>query len=281
MTSSWFPLGTCSLTNEATSIGDTEETKLNGLGAKVILLFKGESWVRNRIWSVRGRPRGHHYSRSDAVALEYLVKLSTKHQIDTTEFFNAFVHAWENGEAMCRGLTIQSRARKNDRCIFLITKDHVVVAQFPIPEEILREPNSLGQFDFFRESVKCIAAMKNRKTPKTGRVHINDLEVGMKGVNLRARVTEISRPKLVLTRLNEYALLATATLSNKNSTIKVPLWNERIHSVSVNDKIQIDNARVIVFRGEKQLRIGRNGKLKVIENNSPPVAKNTAECTAK
>jgi len=237
--------------------------------------------VRNRIWSVRGRPRGCHYTRSDARTLEYLVKLSTKHQIDATEFFNAFVHARENGEAMCRGLTIQSRTRKNDRCIFLVTKDHIVVAQFPIQEEILREPNPLDRFDFLRESVNYIAAMKNRKAPKTGRVHIKDLEVGMKGVSLKARVTEISKPKLILTRLNEYALLATATLFDKNSMIKVPLWNERIHSISVNDEVRIDNARVTVFRGEKQLRIGRNGKLKVVENNSSHIAKSTVECIAK
>ena len=228
--------------------------------------------MRNRICGARGRPRGRHYSRSDAVALEYLIRLSTKHQIDATEFFNAFVHAWENGEAMCRGLTVQSRLRKNDRCIFLITRDHIVVAQFPIPEGILREPNPLDRFDFLRESVNSIAAMKDRKAPKTGRVHIKDLKAGMKGVSLRARVTEISRPKLVPARLNEYALVANATLSDKDGTIKVPLWNERIHSVSVNDKVQIDNARVAAFRGEKQLRIGRNGKLKVVESNSSRAA---------
>jgi hypothetical protein len=233
------------------------------------------------MWSARGRPIGRHYSRSDSVALEYLVKLSTKNQIDAIEFFNAFVDAWENGEAMCRGLTIQSRIRKNDQCTFLITRDHIVVAQFPIPEGILREPNKLDRFDFLRESVNCIAAMKNRKAPKTGSVHIEDLKVGMKGVSLKARVTEISRPKLVLTRLNEYALLSTAILSDKNSTIKMALWNERIHSVSVNDKVRIDNAKVTVFRGEKQLRMGRNSKLKVVESNSSRVAGNTVECIAK
>jgi len=237
--------------------------------------------VRNRLWSTRGRPRGRHYPRSDAIALEYLVKLSTKNQIDATEFFNAFVHAWENGEAKCQDLTIKSRIRKNDQCTFLITKDHIVVAQFPIPEEILRESNPLDRFDFFRESVNSIGAMKNRKAPKTGHECIRDLKAGMKGVSIRARVTDISRPKLVLTRLNEYALLSTATLSDKNSTIKVPLWNERIHSVSVNDKVRIDNAKVTVFRGEKQLRIGRNGMLKVIGSNSSHVAEKTVECMAK
>jgi len=233
------------------------------------------------MWGSRGRPRGRHYPRSDAVALEYLVKLSAKHQIDATEFFNAFVHAWENGKAVCRGLTIQSRIRKNGRCVFLITKDHIVVAQFPIPEEILREPNPLDRFDYLRESIKCIVPIKNEKVPKNGCVYIKDLKAGMKGISLRARVAEISRPKLVLTRLNEYVLFAKATLSDKNSTIKVPLWNERIHSVSVNDKVQIDNARVTVFRGEKQLRIGRNGKLKVVESNSPHAAESTVECIAE
>ncbi len=233
------------------------------------------------MWGARGRPKGRHYPRSNAMTLEYLVRLSVKHQIDATEFFNAFVHAWKNGKAICRGLTIQSRVRKNGRCVFLITKDHIVVAQFPIPEEILREPNPLDRFDFLRERDHWIMAMKNRKVPRTGHVHIKDLKAGMKGVSLRARVTEISSPKLVLTRLNEYVLFANATLSDRNSTIKVPLWNERIQSISINDKVQIDNARVTVFRGEKQLRIGRYGKLKIVESNPSHAAESTAECIAK
>lgn len=237
--------------------------------------------MRNRIWSARGRPRGNHPPRSDARALEYLVKLSTKNKIDATEFFNAFVHAWKNGEAICRGLTIQFRTRKNDRCTFLITKGHAVIAQFPILEKILRDSNPLDRFGYLRESINRVSEMKDRKAPKTGLVRIKDLKAGMRGVNLRARVIKISRPKLVLTRLNEYALLATATLSDKNSIIKVPLWNQRILSISVNDKVQIDNAVVTMFRGEKQLRIGRKCKLKVIENDSSHAAASTIECIAK
>lgn len=237
--------------------------------------------MRNRIWRARGRPRGNHHLRPDPRALEYLVRLSAKHQIDPTEFFNAFVLAWKNGEALCRGLTIQYRTRKNDRCVFLITESHNVVAQFPIQEEVFKEPNPLNRFNFLRESFNPISVMKDRKVPRTGPIHIRDLEVGMKAVSLKARVTEITSPKLVLTRLNGYALFANATLSDKNSTIKVPLWNQRIHSVSVNDKVQVDNARVIMFRGEKQLRIGRSSKLRVVESNSPSAVENTVECIAK
>jgi ssDNA-binding replication factor A large subunit len=34
-------------------------------------------------------------------------------------------------------------------------------------------------------------------------------------------------------------------------------------SVSVGDKVQIVNARMRAFRGEKQLQVGRNGAVKV------------------
>jgi hypothetical protein len=36
--------------------------------------------------------------------------------------------------------------------------------------------------------------------------------------------------------------------------------------VSINDIVQIENANVIMFKGEKQLRIGRNGRLKIVES---------------
>jgi len=237
--------------------------------------------VRNRIWRARGRPRGNSHLRPDARALEYLIRLSMKHQIDPTEFFNAFVDAWKNGKTLCRGLTIQYRTKKNDSCVFLVTENHNVVAQFPIQEEVFKEPNPLDRFDFLRESINRVSVMKARKVPKSGHMHIEDLQVGMKAVSLKARVTEISKPKLVLTRLNGYALFANATISDKNSTIKVPLWNQRIHSVSVNDEVQVDNARVIMFRGEKQLRIGRNSKFRVVERNLPCAAESTVKCLIK
>jgi hypothetical protein len=34
--------------------------------------------------------------------------------------------------------------------------------------------------------------------------------------------------------------------------------------------VQIENANVIMFRGEKQLRTGRTGRLKVVETNPIP-----------
>jgi hypothetical protein len=237
--------------------------------------------MRSRIWTGRGRPRGSHHSRFDTRILEYLVELATKRGINTTEFFNAIVHAWKNGKVTCRGLTIQCRIKKKGRAIFLITKGYSVIAQFPIPEHILKEANPLKGFDYVRERVRCASEMKERKALDTSHIRIKDLKAGMKRINLKARVIEISKPKLVLTRFNDYVVFANVTLSDENGTIKLTLWNGRISMVSINDIVQIENANVIMFRGEKQLRIGRNGRLKVVENRQLPESERTIECVAK
>jgi len=223
--------------------------------------------MRKKSWTGRGRPKGSHHPRFDTRILEYLVELATKHGIQTTEFFDAIVHAWNDGKATCRQLTIECRARKKDSPVFLITKGYTVVAQFPIPEHILKETNPLKGFNYVRESVRLASKVRKRRTLESNQdIQIKDLKAGMKRISLEARVVEISKPKLALTRFNDYVVFANATLSDESSTIKLTLWNGRINAVSINDKVQIKNARVIVFRGEKQLRIGRNGTLKVIED---------------
>ena len=222
--------------------------------------------MRKRTWTGRGRPRGSHRAR-DIRILEYLVELATKHGISTREFFKAIVRAWKNGKARCRGLNIQCRVKKRDCAIFLITKGYTVVAQFPIQEYILKETDPLKGFDYVRERVRCASERKDSKKLDTSHLSIKDLKAGMKRIHLKARVTEISKPKLVLTRFNDYVVFANATLSDETSTIKLTLWNGRINMVSINDMVQVENANVVMFRGEKQLRTGRKGRLKVVETN--------------
>jgi hypothetical protein len=238
--------------------------------------------MRKRTWTGRGRPRGRsHHPHFNIRILEYLVELATKRGISTSEFFNAIVHAWKSGKATCRGLTLQCRMKKKGRAIFLITKGYTVIAQFPISEDILKETNPLEGFDYVRERVRYASKLKEKRTLDTGHIRIKDLKAGMKRISLKARVVEISKPKLVLTRFNDYVVFANATLSDETSTIKLTLWNGRINMVSVNDIVQIENANVIVFRGEKQLRIGRNGTLKVIETSPSAKPEHIIKCLAK
>ncbi|UCE95685.1 MAG: hypothetical protein JSV51_08215 [Candidatus Bathyarchaeota archaeon] len=212
--------------------------------------------------------RGRRYSRSDIRILEYLVELSVKHGINTAEFFNAIVFAWSNGKAICRELTVKFRVKKKDCAVFLITKDYAVLAQLPIPENILKEANPLDGFDYVSERVRNASMRKERKALDNHHIPIKDLEAGMKKINLRARVIELSKPKQVVTRFNNYAIVTNATLSDETSTIKLPLWNGQINMLSIDDQVQIENANVGVFQGKKQLRIGRNSKLKVIGSRS-------------
>ncbi|MFP3985673.1 MAG: hypothetical protein ACLFU9_06910 [Candidatus Bathyarchaeia archaeon] len=233
--------------------------------------------MSNRAWSGRGRPRGCCRSRFDTRILEYLVKLSIKRGIRRTDLFNAIVDAWKNGKASCQELTIKFRKKKNNSAVFLITNCYEVVAQFSIPEYILEESNPLGGFGYMYKNLKQVSKSEE-KNHGDAHMLIKDLKSGMKRVGLKAKITEIADPKLVLTRFDDYALLASVTLSDKTGTIKLALWNERINTVSVNDEVQIENANVTMFRGEKQLRIGRNGKLEVTEKNSVHVAKRAMEC---
>ncbi len=219
----------------------------------------------------RGRPRGISYSRPESKVLEYLAIVSAKHAIGMNEFFSTIVHAWEHDTARCRELTIQCRKRKNGHAVILITSESTVIAQFSIPERLLEEVNPLQRFVSKWQQIKDVIE-KKRRNEVPHHVRIGDLKSGMDKVSIRAQVVKISKPKLLLTRLNDYALLTNVTISDETGTITLPLWNDRISAVSINDEVQIENGKVTTFRGERQLRIGRNGTLKVVEDESsnPP-----------
>jgi hypothetical protein len=219
-----------------------------------------------RGWTFRGRPRGKSHSYADTKLLEYIAELSVRNGIDSSEFFGKLVEAWENRESTCKKLTIECRRKTRGSAILLITTDYKVVAQFLMPEYLLRETDPLREFGYVLDHAKRVW-VKEREGSMATCLRIKDLKAGMKRVSLRARVAEISEPKLALTRFNDYVMFANAVLSDNTSTIKLTLWNSRIKMVSVNDVIQIENADVIVFRGEPQLRMGKNGRLRVLDEN--------------
>ena len=214
---------------------------------------------------MRGRPRGRGHSAVDTRLLECLVKISVRHRIDPNRFFSKIVDAWKNGRSRCRQLMIQCRERMRDRAIFLITAEYDVVAQFPIPEHLLNETAPLKEFADLIEREKD-ALMKKRNENEAKHCKIQDLKNGMKRINLKARVLAISKPQIALTRYNDYVIFTNVTLTDETGNMKLTLWNGRINSFSINDIVEIENARVTAYKGENQLRIGRYSKLRVIEN---------------
>jgi replication factor A1 len=90
---------------------------------------------------------------------------------------------------------------------------------------------------------------------------ISELRPGMKKVDLKGKIIELSEPREVMTRFGGISRVATAVLADDSGRIKLSLWNEDIDKVSVNDEIAIENGYVTSFRGEVQLNVGKYGKL--------------------
>jgi len=197
--------------------------------------------------------------RNKASPAEYLAFLSLKYEVDPDRFFYAIVSASENRKSTCGNLSIECRSKQKNNVILLITKGAKVVAQFPIPEEFLLERNNP-----IKEVRKTNVFRRHSVTKDSGShsFQIGDLQIGMKKVNLKAKVLEIAKPTLVFTRFGNYASVANALIADETGTIKLCLWNEQIDSISIGDTVQIENASTSTFRGERQLRIGKKGVLR-------------------
>jgi len=211
--------------------------------------------MRNKVWATRGRPPAG-YSYNDMRLLEYLAEISVKYEIDSGKFFSTFLDALKHDEAACGELSIECRVKTQDHAIFLITNSQKVVAQFPIPECILAKTNPLKEFAY-RSSFLRNSAQEGEPSHH----QIKDLRAGMRRVNLKARVLEVSQPRMVLTRFGFYANVTNILITDETGTIQLPLWNRQTDGISAGDLIQVENANVIVFRGVRQLKVGRSGKV--------------------
>jgi len=93
---------------------------------------------------------------------------------------------------------------------------------------------------------------------------INEMKRGMSGISVEGRIVDVSEPRRVNTRYGPRSV-ADATLEDETGSIKLSLWEEKIESVNVGDRIKIDEAYVTEFRNELQLNIPRSGKLEIIK----------------
>ncbi|MGB9135576.1 MAG: hypothetical protein WCC63_08380 [Candidatus Bathyarchaeia archaeon] len=191
---------------------------------------------------------------------EYLAFLSVKYEVDADKFFDALVSAGIDQKSTCGNLSIQNRGKKKNGIVLLITRGPKVVAQFPVTREFLLEQNNPIR-DARKADVFGRHPVRKDSIPRP--LKIRDLRVGMKGVSLKAKVLEITKSTFVVTRFGNHASVANALISDETGTIKLCLWNEQISSVSVGNTVQVESARISAFRGERQLRVGKKGILRV------------------
>ena len=196
---------------------------------------------------------------------EYLAFLSVKYEVNPDALFCALLAAGENGEAKCGNLSIEHRGKIRDRAVFLILEDSEVVAQLSVSKNfLLQQGNPIRAFmetDIVRRYI-------NRETKPVHSGAIQDLRAGMRNVKLEAKVLEVTKSKLVVTRYGNNARLAKAVIADETGKIKLCLWNEQIDAVSAGDTIKIENAKVSVFSGERQVGLGKNGTLNNIDDPS-------------
>jgi replication factor A1 len=191
---------------------------------------------------------------------EYLAFLSVKYEVDPKEFLYALRIAEENKKSRCDQLSIQCRGKTKNKIIFLIKRDSEVVAQFPVDEEfLLNKSNHLRNFMGTDKVRRYIAKKAKTATANS----IKDLRNGMRHVNLKAKILEVAEPKHVFTRYGNHASVAKALIADETGTIKLCLWNGQIGSVSAGDTVQIENARVSAFRGERQMSLEKTGTVNV------------------
>jgi replication factor A1 len=200
---------------------------------------------------------------------EYLAFLSIKYEISPEKFLHALRAAKEHTKSRCGKVLIQCRGKTKNKFIFLIKRESEVIAQFPIDEEFLL--NSSNQLGDFTETDR-IRRYLSKKARTATASSIGNLRTGMTHVNLKVKILEVAEPKHVVTRYGNHASVAKALIADETGTIKLVLWNGQIASVSAGDTVQIENALVSTFRGERHMSLGKTGTLSNVENVKPQAA---------
>ncbi|MDQ1279578.1 MAG: hypothetical protein QG670_840 [Thermoproteota archaeon] len=215
----------------------------------------------------RGRPRGGQ-SYSTVSFLSSIAHIAAKYNLDPKILLNTFTEAQTYTVSQCETLKVECRKVDHDFAVFLITCDDKVVWQSPIKMEILQKP------DFFKSYIPIISPPlqihgESTSTPRP----ISELRANMRGITVKAKVMEVPSRRLVNTRYGEEAYVSNILLADDTGTIRLSLWNNQIDDVSVGDTVNIEKAKVSMFYGELQLRIGRSGTMSVDVNtrNSSPI----------
>jgi len=195
----------------------------------------------------------------------YLLMLARKYDLKPIALHNALVKARENEKSTCGSLSIESRALGDNRSCFMFSQNDRAVAQTAISKHSLAKLRALPQ-----ELMELLRARGPKPTlagNSEADRRIADLQIGLRHVNLKAKVIGKSRIRAVQSRDGLPLLVCSATLSDGTGKIQLPLWNRQIHSVVKNDTVIVRQATVRNFRGEMQLSIPRkNGSISIVHS---------------
>jgi replication factor A1 len=137
------------------------------------------------------------------------------------------------------------------------------VAQFRVDEQfLLRKDNPFESWMSTDKICKKIA----KQNTESIYIVVHDLRAGMKGINVKAEVLEIPKPAQVHTQFGNTVTVVNALVGDETGKIKLCLWEGQINSIVVGKNIEIKNAHVCIFRGERQLRLGKKGVISILQS---------------
>ena len=193
---------------------------------------------------------------------DQLAFISAQHDVYPTELFQALVQAKEDGKTAIGDLTVEYRGEVSDQAIFLITKESKVIAQFRVPNGTLARTDV--SFDSSMDTGRVRKEIARQNPPPT-HLKIEDMRVGMKKINVTGEVLDVSEPSKVHTQFRDNAVVSNAVIKDETGKILLCLWDQQVNMVHVGDCIEVKNAHVAMFKGEKQLRLGKNGYVTILE----------------
>lgn len=192
--------------------------------------------------------------------------LTVKYDVHPDVLFCALLAAGETGKATCGPLTIECRGRIDGEVYYLIKEGSEVVSQFPVSENFLAsQRNPIRNF----MDTDMVQSYRPEEPEKPFFRQIEDLKAGENHVNLRAEVTEVSERRYVNTQFGNRIRFAKALLKDETGEINLCLWKEQVEGLFSGDRIEVENASVKRFRGEKQLTLGNKGTITVINDVEP------------
>ena len=205
-----------------------------------------------------------HLRQKKSTIGEHLALVSVRYNVYPAEVVQALIDAKKNGKSTCGELSVDYRGKVREEMIFLIKKDDSVVAQFRVDEDFLFRSNDTV-FENYMSTDKIRKKIAKQNTDTIFNT-VSELRSGMRHINLKAKVQEIPKPAQVHTQFGNTAMVVNALIGDETGTIKLCLWEGQINTISLGETIEIQNAQVCLFRGEKQIRLGKNGTLNVLDS---------------
>jgi replication factor A1 len=92
-------------------------------------------------------------------------------------------------------------------------------------------------------------------------LNIRDLKPGMSSVNIRVTVSEILKPKQIITGKGVEHEILEAKVEDETGAMTLVLWDENILPLKGGDVLQIGNGFVTSFKGQWRINVGKYGEI--------------------